>query len=107
MRMMRRKKQNSTSSMAYCCAYCGRNKNLLHRRPAAGDGPAGGGGGVRKLRKSQLVEHWEEGRKMEWEAEEKVGGRRKGKQGWEGGEKKFNRISSSSLLDSTLSRQVL
>ena len=93
--------------MAYCCAYCGRNKNQFQRRPAAGDGPAGGGGGVRKLRKSQLVEHWEEGRKMEWEAEEKVGGRRKGKQGWEGGEKKFNRISSSSLLDSTLSRQVL
>ena len=75
------------------------------RRPAVGDGLAGGGGGggVRKLRKSQLAE-WEGGRKVEWE--EKVGGGRKRKQqGWEGDEKKSNRLASASL-DSSLCRQV-
>ena len=76
----------------------------MRRRPAVGDGLAGGGGGVRKLRKSQLAE-WEGGRKGEWE--EKVGGGRKSKQqGWEGDEKKSSRLASSSL-DSDLRRQVL
>ena len=77
------------------------------RRPAVGDGHAGGGGGggVRKLRKSQL-EEWEGGRKAGWE--EKVGGGRKSKQqGWEGDEKKYGKLASTSLLDSTLCRQVL
>ena len=59
---------------------------------------------MRKLRKSQLAE-WEGGRKGEWE--EKVGGGRKSKQqGWEGDEKKSNRLASSSL-DIDLRRQVL
>ena len=75
---------------------------LLCRRPAVGDGLAGGGG-VRKLRKSQL-EEWEGGRKAGWE--EKVGGGRKSKQqGWEGDEKKSGRLASTSL-ESTLCRQV-
>ena len=77
---------------------------FLCRRPAVGDGLAGGGGGVRKLRKSQL-EEWEGGRKSGWE--EKVGGRRKSKQQvWEGDEKKSGRLASTSL-DSSLCRQVL